>query len=50
MQQFNLYQYEKDQTFQDLNGNKINIDSKYVSFLIIRKEKIICLDIFTIKL
>lgn len=33
IQQFNLYQYEKDQVFQDLNGNKINVDPKYVSFL-----------------
>lgn len=32
-QQFNLYQYERDKAFRDLNGNKINVDPKYVSFL-----------------
>lgn len=33
IQQFNLYKYEKDKVLQDRNGNKINIDPKYVSFL-----------------
>lgn len=38
IQQFNLYSYEKDKVFQDLNGNKINIDPKYVSFLMNIKD------------
>lgn len=33
IQRFNLYQCEKNKAFQDLNGNKINVDPKYISFL-----------------